>query len=142
MSAQQRLLPRHQPSRPPRRLTITEPIDNDQLVALHGNTSPFAIAKNDHGPVSDGLPLPDMTLVLSRSPERQAAFDAVRQHQYDSSSPELPSVAHPAEIGERFGPSETDIATITGWLTSQGFAVTQVTPRPYGDPIQRYCGPG
>jgi hypothetical protein len=107
---------------------ITEPIDNDQLVALHGNTSPFAIAKNDHGPVSDGLPLPDMTLVLSRSPERQAAFDQYVNTEYDRSSPNYHQWLTPAEIGQRFGPSETDIATITGWLTSQGFAVTQVTP--------------
>ena len=107
---------------------IVQPIDNDQLVTLHGNTSPFAVAKNDHGPASASLPMPDLTLVLSRSPEEQAAFDQYVASEYDRSSPNYHQWLTPAEIGQRFGPSETDIATITSWLASQGFTVTKVTP--------------
>ena len=107
---------------------IVQPIDNDQLITLHGNTSPFAIAKNDRGPVSASLPMPDLTLVLSRSPEAQAAFDQYVASEYDRGSPDYHQWLTPAEIGQRFGPSETDIAAITGWLTSQGFAVTKITP--------------
>lgn len=107
---------------------ITERIDNDQLVTLQGNTSPFAIAKNDRGPVGADLPMPDMTLVLSRSPEQQAAFDQYVNGEYDRNSPNYHQWLTPAEIGQRFGPSGTDIATITRWLISQGFTVTKVTP--------------
>ncbi len=107
---------------------IVEPVDNDQLVTLHGNTSPYAIAKNDRGPVSANLPMPDLTLVLSRSPEQQAAFDQYVASEYDRGSSNYHQWLTPAEIGQRFGPSEADIATITGWLNSQGFAVTKVTP--------------
>lgn len=107
---------------------ITGPIDNDQLTTLHGNTSPFANAKNDRGPVSASLAMPDLTLVLSRSPEQQAAFDQYVAGEYEPGSPNYHQWLTPQEIGERFGPSEADIATITDWLGSQGFTVTRVTP--------------
>lgn len=107
---------------------ITSPIDNTQVVALHGNVSPFANAKNDRGPVSASLPMPDLTLVLSRSPEQQAAFDQYVAGEYDAGSPDYHQWLTPQEIGERFGPSESDIDAIASWLTSQGFRVWRVTP--------------
>src|ERR1035438_1978589 len=33
----------------------------------------------------------------------------------------------PAEVGVKFGPSETDIATISQWLTGRGFSVDEVS---------------
>ena len=109
-------------------IRIVNPIDESQLVTLKGNTNPTANAKNDRGPVSPTFEMPDLTLVLSRSPEQQAAFDVFVASQYDSSSPNYHQWLTPAQIGEQFGPSPTDIATITGWLSSHGFTVKQVTP--------------
>ncbi|HEX4030192.1 MAG TPA: protease pro-enzyme activation domain-containing protein [Terracidiphilus sp.] len=103
---------------------IAGPIDNTELVTLKGNVLPAANAKNDRGPVSDSLPMRDLVLVLSRSPEQQAAFDAYVQNEYDSSSPDFHQWLTPDEIGNRFGPSLADIATVSNWLSSQGFAVT------------------
>lgn len=105
---------------------IVSPIDESQLVALRGNVNPRANAENDRGPVSPSLPMADMTLVLSRSAEQQAAFNAYVTSEYDPGSPDYHQWLTPAEIGERFGPAETDIATITGWLTSHGFTVTDI----------------
>jgi subtilase family serine protease len=107
---------------------ITSPISDDQLVTLRGNLSPFANARNDRGPVSTSLAMPDLTLVLSRSPEQQAAFDQYVNSEYNSSSPNYHQWLTPEEIGERFGPSENDIGTIAKWLASQGFRVWRVTP--------------
>ncbi|MGH9599343.1 MAG: S53 family peptidase, partial [Terracidiphilus sp.] len=107
---------------------ITAPIDNSNLVTLRGNTSPFATAKNDRGPVSASLPMPDLTLVLSRSQDRQAAFDQYVKSEYDPDSPNYHQWLTPEQIGEQFGPSTTDIATISNWLSSQGFKVTQIAP--------------
>ncbi|MGA3334419.1 MAG: protease pro-enzyme activation domain-containing protein [Terracidiphilus sp.] len=107
---------------------ILTPIDESQLVTLKGNTSPHANAKNDRGSVSPGLILPDLTLVLNRSPEQEAAFETFISGQYDSSSPDYHQWLTPAEIGEQFGPAQADIATVTSWLTSHGFTVKQVTP--------------
>jgi subtilase family serine protease len=103
---------------------IVNPIDENQLVTLKGNVHPAANAKNDRGPVSASLPMANLVLVLSRSAEQQAAFDAFVKAQYDSGSPSFHQWLTADEIGQRFGPSETDIATIRRWLASHGFAVS------------------
>ena len=99
-----------------------------QSVTLRGNTNPHANAQNDRGAVSPEFALPDLTLVLSRSPEQQAAFDAFVASQYESGSPNFHQWLTPGQIGAQFGPAPADIATITGWLTGHGFTVKQVAP--------------
>jgi hypothetical protein len=106
---------------------ILNRIDESQLVSLKGNTHPFANARNDQGKVADSLPMSDLILVLSRDPAQQAAFDAYVAGEYDQNSPNYHQWLTPDQIGEQFGPSQTDILTITNWLTGHGFAVSQVT---------------
>ena len=107
---------------------ILSPIDAGQLVTLGGNVNPHANAQNDRGAVSANFALPDLTLVLSRSPEQQAAFDAYVAGEYDPNAANYHQWLTPAQIGAQFGPAQADIATITGWLASQGFAVKSVSP--------------
>jgi hypothetical protein len=111
---------------PASNVRIAGPIDEGQLVALRGNTIPAANAKNDRGPVSASLPMSGLTLVLSRSAEQQAAFDAFVASQYDQNSPNFHQWLTPQQIGERFGPAQADISTISGWLASHGFAVKSI----------------
>ncbi|HEX4285128.1 MAG TPA: protease pro-enzyme activation domain-containing protein [Terracidiphilus sp.] len=105
---------------------IIEKIDNSQLVALKGNTVPFAHAASDRGRVNPALPMSNLLLVLTRGPEQQAAFDEFVGSQYDSSSPNFHRWLLPSEVGERFGPSLNDVVTLTNWLTSRGFSVAGV----------------
>ncbi len=107
---------------------IVSPLDESNLITLKGNTNPHANAMNDRGAVSPEFALPDLTLVLSRSPEQQAAFDAFVASQYESGSPNFHQWLTPGQIGAQFGPAPADIATITGWLTTHGFTVKQVAP--------------
>jgi hypothetical protein len=106
---------------------IVSRIDESQLVTLRGNTHPFANAKHDQGKVADSLPMTDLILVLSRDQAQQAAFDAYVASEYDQNSPNYHQWLTPDQIGEQFGPSQTDILTITNWLTGHGFTVSQVT---------------
>jgi subtilase family serine protease len=106
---------------------IVNRIDESQLVTLKGNTHPAANAKNDQGAVSPSLPMTDLILVLSRDPAQQAAFDKFVASQYDSSSPNFHQWLTPEQVGTNFGPSETDIATISNWLTGHGFSIGEVT---------------
>ena len=106
---------------------IVEKIDESQLVALKGNTLPAANAENDLGRVSPGLPMTNLLLVLSRSADQQAAVDQFVASQYDSASPNFHRWLQPVEVGERFGPSLTDIATLSNWLTGRGFSVAGVS---------------
>src|ERR1039457_1177207 len=106
---------------------IVDRIDESQLITLRGNTLPVANAKNDVGRVDPSLPMTDMILVLSRSPEQQAAFDKFVAGQYDPNSPDFHQWFTPEQVGENFGPSETAIATVTNWLPGHGFTVAEVT---------------
>ena len=106
---------------------IVDRIDESQLVALHGNTHPAANARNDAGRVSPDLPMTDLIMVLSRSPEQQAAFEKFVAGQYDPNSPDFHQWLTPEQIGENFGASQTDIATVSNWLTGHGFSVDSVS---------------
>jgi hypothetical protein len=105
---------------------IVNKIDENDLVTLKGNTHPFANTRNDRGRVSPDLPMTDLILVLSRDPEQQTAFDKFVASQYDPTSPNFHKWLSPEEVGADFGPSETDIATISNWLTGHGFSIGEV----------------
>ena len=107
---------------------IVNKIDPTELVVLKGSVNPHAIAANDRGPVSPALQMQGLTLVLSRSAERQAAFDAFVQSQYDPGSPNFHRWLTAAQVGRQFGPAQADISQIVSWLAGQGFRVTQVAP--------------
>jgi len=109
------------------KVRIVDAIDETHLVALKGNTHPAATAKNDVGKVSDTLRMSDLILVLSRDPDQQAAFEKFVASQYDSNSPIFHQWLGPDQVGENFGPSQTDVATITNWLTGHGFSVDSVS---------------
>jgi subtilase family serine protease len=109
------------------KVRIVDRIDESNLVALKGNTHPLANAKNDLGRVSPNLPMTDLILVLSRDPEQQAAFDQFVASEYDSTSPNFHHWLTPDQIGANFGPSQTDIATVSNWLTGHGFSIAEVT---------------
>ena len=106
---------------------IVERVDESQLVTLRGNTPPVALGQNDRGRVSAGMSMPGLILVLRRSPEQQAAFDAFVASQYDATSANYHHWLEPEEVGEKFGPALADIATVSSWLSSHGFSVDAVS---------------
>jgi hypothetical protein len=106
---------------------IVNRIDESRLVTLKGNTPLYAKAQFDRGQVADSMPMNGLVLVLSRSPQQQAAFDAYVAGEYDSNSPNYHQWLTPAQVGEDFGPSQTDILTISNWLTGHGFSVSEIS---------------
>jgi Pro-kumamolisin, activation domain/Bacterial Ig-like domain (group 3) len=107
------------PSRP----LITQPIDEAQLTVLKGNTHPMARPEFDLGTAPATLPMQRMLLVLKHSAEQEAAVRKLLDDQQDKASPSYHKWLTPEEFGKQFGPSDTDIQTITGWLQSHGFQV-------------------
>lgn len=106
---------------------IREKVDENQLTMLRGNTPPAAIAKNDAGPVNASMAMTGLVLVLQRSPEMQAAFDAFVESQYEPNSPNFHQWLTPDQIGEKFGPATADIQKVTNWLGSHGLTVDEVS---------------
>jgi subtilase family serine protease len=103
-------------------------IDETHRVVLSGNTRPEAKAENDLGPVDDSLALEHMQLLLRRPEKLQRQLDAYTESLVDKSSPNYHHWLTPDEFGERFGVSQDDIDTVTGWLELHGLRVNTIYP--------------
>jgi hypothetical protein len=108
---------------------ITRSINESISVALAGNTRPEAknIA-NDRGIVADSLPMEHVFLQLRRPAAQQQAVQTLIDQLHDPNSPNYHHWLSAAEIGARFGPTQSDIQTITAWLQQQGFTINAVYP--------------
>jgi len=107
---------------------ITQPIDENRLVTLAGNTRPEANAAQDRGPVANDFPLEHMLLQLKRSPELEPEFEHYIESLTDKSSPNFRHWITAQEQGEKYGLAQQDLDTLTGWLRSHGFEVGYVYP--------------
>ncbi len=106
---------------------LIQPIDESKLFRLRGNVHPGAQAANDHGLVDPFTPLNRIVMVLQRSPQQESALEQLMTEQYDRQSPNFHHWLSPEEFGSTYGPSDTDIATITGWLQNHGFTIDRVS---------------
>jgi Pro-kumamolisin, activation domain len=107
---------------------ITEGINPAKLVTVTNHHPQWANKENDTGLMAADLPLEQLTLVLSRSPQQEEALQTFLAEQQDLSSPNYHHWLTPVEMGERFGLSQQDIATLSDWLQSQGLHVNWVSP--------------
>ncbi|MGB8475148.1 MAG: S53 family peptidase, partial [Candidatus Acidiferrum sp.] len=106
---------------------ITQAIDEKNLVVLKGNVNPNLRTEFDQGPATEAQPLHRMLLLLQRSPAQEAALESLLDAQQDKSSSNYHQWLTPAQFGQQFGPVDADIQTVTGWLQSHGFQITNVT---------------
>jgi subtilase family serine protease len=102
-------------------------VDETQLTRLNGNTRPEANSRNDRGPVTPNLEMGDLFLLLRRSPEQQAAFDAFVSSLYEPSSANYHQWLTPDEVGKNFGPAQTDIDAASHWLQNHGFSIDEIS---------------
>jgi subtilase family serine protease len=107
---------------------ITSGVDTTQVQVLANHHPLWANAANDMGLAPADQDMGPLTLVLARSPQQEQAFEQLLADQKNPASPAFHQWLMPAEVGARFGLSDEDIATITGWLEAQGLHVTWVSP--------------
>jgi hypothetical protein len=108
------------------RARVTDPVDMGKLVTLRGNVHPLARTEFDQGVAPDDLPLERMLLVLERGQDQEEALRQLLDNQQVKSSPQFHQWLTPEQFGQQFGPADSDIQAVTGWLASQGFQVTKV----------------
>jgi pseudomonalisin len=108
-----------------RNLVVTQ-VNPAERRAMTGTRPQWASAQNDRGGVPANLPLQQLALVLSRSPQQQQAFEQFLSEQQDLASPNFHHWLTPVEVGERFGASQQDIDAIGNWLQSQNLRVESV----------------
>ena len=102
---------------------ITQAVDESRLTVLKGNTHPLARPEFDLGTALASLPMQRMLLVLKRAPEQEIALRTLLDNQQDKSSPSYHQWLTPEQYGQQFGPTDSDLQTITAWLQSHGFQV-------------------
>ncbi len=104
---------------------ITEDIDQSRYTIMRTGVRPEATKGNDLGAVADDFPLEHILLLLRRPVESEGALDAYMAGQTDPTSPHYHQWLTAKQVGQ-YGPAQSDIDTITGWLQSEGFAVNKV----------------
>jgi Pro-kumamolisin, activation domain len=105
---------------------IAEPVDDSKLTTLKGNTHPLARPQFDRGEAPSDLPMARMLLVLKRSDDQDYALRKLLDDQQDKASPSYHKWLTPEEFGKQFGPADTDIQTVAGWLQSHGFQLGSI----------------
>ncbi len=109
-------------------MAVDKPLEQamSDKVVLNGNVHPLARPEFDMGAADPSAPMERMILALRLAPDKQAELEGLLSEQQDPASPNFHRWLTPEEFGQRFGPTDEDINTITQWLTSQGFAVEEV----------------
>jgi len=107
---------------------VTQQVDTAQVGTLPNHLPLWANASNSVGVVPPNQMLDQMTIVLARSHRQELAFEKLLADQQNPASPDYHHWLTPEEVGERFGLSEHDITSVTGWLQSQGLHVNWVSP--------------
>lgn len=107
---------------------VTESVQSSHTIRLRGGVRPVLQEATDLGPVDDSVPATRMLLLLGRSPEQERALEQFLADANSPGNPHYHAWLTPEEFGDRFGPSDADIAAITAWLQSNGLVVDQVHP--------------
>ncbi len=106
----------------------TRTIDESSRVTLQGNVHPLARPEFRIAPASRSLPMERMVLVLPLRKGADAQVEALLAAQGNPKSPLYQKWLTPEQYGQRFGISNADLATVKGWLASQGFRIEEVAP--------------
>jgi subtilase family serine protease len=107
---------------------ITHDIDDRLRVTLRGNTRPEANRENDRGPVPDDFKLEHMLLQLRRPPELEQQYDEYLEALTQHNSANFHQWLTPAQVGETYGLTHSDLRRIEWWLRSHGIRVNFVYP--------------
>ena len=110
----------------PQQRRIVRPIDNASMVRLAGTVHPRTAGAIDRGPIAPTMPLQRMRMVFSPSAQQQAALDQLLAEQQDPSSANYHKWLTPEEFGDRFGLAQSDIVSVSAWLSAQGFTVDEI----------------
>ncbi len=102
---------------------IRGPIEARPSVSLPGSVDPHIRDAEDLGPLPADVTIPGITLVLSRSPQQQAALDQLLVEQTNPSSPLFHQWLTPDQFATRFGPAPADVASVERWLQDRGFTL-------------------
>lgn len=103
-------------------------INNASRVRLAKSTHPSVASSHDLGRVDPNLRMERMLLILGPSEAMEPALHKFIDSLHDKKSANYHKWLTPEQFGEHFGPSQSDLAKIAGWLQQQGFDGVKVSP--------------
>jgi pseudomonalisin len=116
------LVPMHQENR------VAQGADLGPRTLLTGHVPRWARAENlTATPVDPTQPL-RLTIVMSRAPAVQDAFEQLLAEQQDPTSPHYHQWLTPQQLGSLYGPTQTDVDAVTSWAASQSLHLQSVAP--------------
>jgi pseudomonalisin len=101
--------------------------DND-TVAIRGNTHPNARPEYDQGPTDPNLKYEKMILVLNPRSNPKDRPDQLIAQLHDPKSPLYQQWLTPEQYGKRFGITDPDLAEVLAWLSRRGLTVDEIAP--------------
>jgi hypothetical protein len=107
---------------------ITQPVNNQQRLALKGNVRPLPRQAQDLGEVTTASPADRLLLLLKRSPAQEADLEQFLSEVHTPGTPSYRQWLTPAQFGTRFGPADADLQAVVAWLQSEGLAVDHINP--------------
>src|ERR1700753_1610678 len=108
---------------------ITAPVDAGIRTRLAGHVPMYADATKVPSTALDpSATFANLTVVLNRSADVEAAFDQLLSDQQNPASPRFHQWLLPNQVGELYGPAQSDVDAVVSWLTSQGLTVKDVSP--------------
>ncbi len=110
---------------PPALPQVVGAVNPARTTPMQNNVRPEANAANDRGRVADDFRMDHMYLLLHRPAEQERALEQLMAGQTDPGSVYYHRWLAADEFRE-FGPAQSDIDAVTGWLQSEGFTVNQV----------------
>jgi hypothetical protein len=105
---------------------IAGTVNNGSRAALPGTVGGHAKHSTDLGLAPGNTPLESLSVRFSMTAAQQADLNQLLAAQLDPSSPSYHQWLTSEQFGARFGLSSSDLATVSSWLTSQGFTITSV----------------
>ncbi|HWZ62431.1 MAG TPA: protease pro-enzyme activation domain-containing protein [Steroidobacteraceae bacterium] len=100
---------------------VSQPLQTagSATVRLPGHVSRFARPEDDVGEAAASLRM-SLQLVLTKTPAQEQALQQLIADQQNMRSTQFHHWLTPAQFGARFGASDSTMATLSGWLKSQG----------------------
>jgi subtilase family serine protease len=105
---------------------IAGAVNNGSRVMLPGSIGGRARHSTDLGLAPADRKLESLSVRFSMTPAQQADLNQLLAAQLNPSSPSYHQWLTSEQFGARFGLSNSDLAKVSSWLTSQGFTITGV----------------
>jgi hypothetical protein len=107
------------------------PVHGLNLKPLAHHVPPYVSSARDEGATPADKKLPDVAILLARTPQQEAALQLLLQEQADKSSAQFHNWLTPEQFAQQFGTSDAAIDTISRWLEGYGLVPTVSRSRMY-----------